>query len=230
MTEDSEKYDQIISDYTTTVTHDLNAHLRHIMQYGELLKNEVGPERLGGDGTMYVNALIASTKRLQRLVNGLLSYAQILHIEEEKQNVDLNKLVAEVTADLQDEIKKSAATINIGALPMISVYPLRMKQLLHHLIRNAIKYRSAKDLVVTIGCTDKGTHYLFSVQDNGLGIAEKFQKVIFTPLKRLHSHDKIEGSGLGLAICAAAVKAHNGQIWVESNSGEGSTFFFTIPK
>ena len=81
-----------------------------------------------------------------------------------------------------------------------------------------------------IDCDDKNAYYLFSVRDNGIGIPEKYHATIFKPLKRLHSQDEIEGSGLGLAICEKAVQAHGGRIWIEPNTGEGSVFFFTIPK
>jgi chemotaxis family two-component system sensor kinase Cph1 len=225
----SAEHNQIISDYTYAVTHDLNAHLRHIMQYGELLKMEE-KDRLSADGIMYVDKLIVSTKRLRQLINDLLSYAHVLHIKEEKEELDLNKTVTEVVEEIT-AAKENNATINTGLLPVMAVYPTSIKQLFHHLITNALVYRGAEDLVITIGCVDKGTHYLFSVQDNGIGIAEEYREIIFNPLKRLHSHDKIEGSGLGLAICEKAVEAHCGRIWVESNpTGEGSMFFFTITK
>jgi light-regulated signal transduction histidine kinase (bacteriophytochrome) len=223
------KHDQAMSDYTYTVTHDLNAHLRHIMQYGELLQTEE-KDRLSTDGAMYVDRLVVSTKRLQRLVNDLLSYASTLHREEEKEPVDLNAIVAEVTGKMADLIEAAHAKINVGVLPTLPAYRLRIAQIFSHLISNAIKYRSEKDPVITIDCVDKKTHYLFSVRDNGMGIPEKFSKQIFTPLKRLHAHDKIEGSGLGLAVCEKAVEAHGGKIWVESTPGEGAVFFFTLPR
>jgi light-regulated signal transduction histidine kinase (bacteriophytochrome) len=228
-TPEQKEHDQILAEYTYTVSHDLKAHLRHISQYGDLLKKEVG-DRLGADGTMYVNKLIISTKRLQQLVNDLLSYAQVLHIKEKKQELDLNKTVAEVMGSMMEVIEKNNVKINVSELPTICVYPFRIMQIFSHLIENAIMYRSTKDPVVTIECVDKTTYYLFSVRDNGIGIPEKYHAVIFRALKRLHSHDKIEGSGLGLAICERAVKAHGGRIWVESSPEEGSIFFFTIPK
>jgi len=226
---DSAEHNQIMSDYTYTVTHDLNAHLRHIMQYGELLKIEE-KDRLSADGAMYVDKLIVSTKRLHQLVNDLLAYAHILQIKEEKEILDLHKTVAEVIRNMAGLIEETRTKINVGDLPVISAYRFCMSQLFTNLITNAINYHAAEDPVITIECVDKKTHYLFSVQDNGMGIPEKYHKAVFTPLKRFHSHDKIEGSGLGLAICEKALEAHDGRIWVESHPDEGSAFFFTIAK
>ncbi len=226
---EKKKCDQAISEYTYTVSHSLNAPLRHIIQYGDLLKDEVG-SRLGADGSMYVNKLIISTKRLQRLVNDLLAYAHILHFKEEKQWMDLNKIAAEVIEGMTVLIEESHATINIGNLPAIYVYPFRMRQLFHCLIDNAIKYRSTKDPVINIECIDESRRYLFSFRDNSIGVPHEHYKSVFKALKRLHSQDDINGSGLGLAICEKAVEAHGGQIWVESLPEEGSVFFFTIPK
>jgi signal transduction histidine kinase len=104
-----------------------------------------------------------------------------------------------------------------------------MTQIFRHLLSNAIKYRGKENPVITIDCVNKNGYYLFSVRDNGIGIPEKYQHIIFKPLKRLHAPDEIEGSGLGLAICEKAVLAHGGRIWVESKPGEGSVFFFIIP-
>lgn len=222
------KCDEIISDYTYAVTHDLNAPLRHIIQYGTLLKEEVA-ERLGPNGTMYVNKLIASTERLRQLVNDLLSYAEIIHIKEEKQDIDLNKTLAEARERLSSLIEENHAIINAAPLPTIDGYYFRMLQIFYHLIRNAINYRSAAEPVIAIEYVDTNTHYLFSVRDNGQGIPEKLHTAIFKALKRLHSNDQITGSGLGLSICEKAVMAHGGRIWVEANPAGGSVFFFTIP-
>jgi len=226
---EEKKNDRILSEYTYTVAHNLNAPLRHIIQYGELLKKEVG-SGLGTDGTMYVDKIILGTKRLRGLVNDLLSYAQITHIVEKKQKQDINKIATEVIADIIPLIEETHAIVNVACLGTIDVHPFRMEQILRNLIINAITYRSAKDPVITIESHDKGKYYLFSVRDNGIGIAEKDRDVIFSALKRLYSQDKIEGSGLGLAICRAAVEAHGGRIWVESAPDEGSIFFFTISK
>ena len=224
-----EKYHRSMSEYAGTMAHDLKAPLRHIMQYCELLKEEVAT-RLDTSGIKYVDKLIVSTQRLQQLVDDLMSYAQSVYTEEEKQELDFNKAVQNVLECLDFMVEESHASIKVGNLPVMSVYPSGIRQLFRNLIINAIKYRSEKDPLITIEGVDKGTHYQFSVRDNGIGIPKDHHESIFQPFKRLHRQEEIEGTGLGLSICTRIIEMHKGRIWVESTLGEGATFFFTIPK
>lgn len=224
-----EKNDGIIAEYTETVTHDLNAPLRHIMQYGFFLKNEAG-DRLGADGLLYLDRMLASARRLQRLVNDLSAFARIIHLKEERQELSLDIVFTEALQHLTPPIRETGARINISPLPVVSAFPYRMAQIAYHLIDNAIKYRSPEIPVVEVECVNAGEYWLFSVKDNGIGIAQEWQEAVFKALKRLHSQDDIDGSGLGLSICAAAIAAHGGGIWIASNPGPGLTVFFTLPK
>ncbi len=224
-----EKSNQTLSEYTASLVHDLKAPLRHIMQYCEFLKEEAGG-RLDGNGMGYVNRLIVSTKRLQQLVDDLLSFSRISRELEELQELDLNEAVSEAIAELDFMIRESGAVIHVGALPSLPVHLPYIKQLFRNLLTNAIKYRGDKDPVITIDCADKGAYYLFSVRDNGIGISKEFHETIFTPFKRLHAQEVIEGSGLGLSICKRIIELYKGRIWVESTPGEGAAFFFSIPK
>ncbi len=132
--------------------------------------------------------------------------------------------------DLQDSIDEAKAYIVANDLPRVTGHPSRLRQLLNNLIVNALRYKSAAPPVIGISVAVLENEYLFSVQDNGIGIPAEYQSMVFEPLKRLHSRDEIEGSGLGLAACRSIVQLHGGRIWVESTQGEGATFFFTLPK
>jgi light-regulated signal transduction histidine kinase (bacteriophytochrome) len=132
---------------------------------------------------------------------------------------------------LEEPIRDTKATIQAANLPVLTAFPMRMKQLFQNLVSNAIKYRSPdRPPVITVTARDKGNEYQFSVEDNGVGIEPEYANVIFQAFKRLHTRDEIEGSGLGLSICRKIIEMHGGAIWVESDPGKGSTFYFTIPK
>jgi light-regulated signal transduction histidine kinase (bacteriophytochrome) len=154
-----------------------------------------------------------------------------MNAKEEKVPVDCGAVVAEVLESFEEPVKESGAKIVATNLPVVTAGPLRMKQMFQNLISNALKYRSPdRDLVVTVSAEDKGSEYLFSVADNGLGIDPAHRTTIFQPFKRLHSRDEIEGTGLGLSICRKIAEIHQGRIWVDSEPGKGSVFYFTIPK
>jgi signal transduction histidine kinase len=221
---------QALSEFTHTASHDLKAPLRHIGSYCQIILEEYG-DKLGDKGAEYVRRLGVNAKRLQALVDDLLAYSEAMNAKEEKVPVDCGAVVAEVLESFEEPVKESGAKIVATNLPVVTAGPLRMKQMFQNLISNALKYRSPdRDLVVTVSAEDKGSEYLFSVADNGLGIDPAHRTTIFQPFKRLHSRDEIEGTGLGLSICRKIAEIHQGRIWVDSEPGKGSVFYFTIPK
>jgi signal transduction histidine kinase len=226
---DLEKSNRSLSEFAHIVSHDLKAPLRRIVSYCDLLREEA-KGKLEGDAAGYVDRLSANALRLQRFINDLLEFSRVMHAQEEIKEVDLNKLVQEILEDLDPLIEESGAKIDVSPLPVISAYPLRLRQLFMNLINNAIKYRSKTEPVVKVGCEERAGDYLFWVQDNGLGIPKEYQANIFQAFQRLHTHDAIEGTGLGLSICKQVVAMHKGQIGVESEAGKGSKFWFTISK
>lgn len=221
---------QALSEFSHTASHDLKAPLRHIVSYCNLIKEDFA-DKLDAQGLEYIKRLSVNAQRLQRLVDDLLAYSEAANSREEKTAVDCNALVAEVVEILEEPIRETGATIDAAGLPVVTAFPLRMKQLFQNLLSNALKYRAAdRAPVITIKAKDKGTEYQFSVEDNGCGIDPEFANVIFQPFKRLHTRDEIEGTGLGLSICRKIMEMHQGGIWVESEPGKGSVFYFTIPK
>ena len=221
---------QALSEFSHTASHDLKAPLRHIVSYCNLIKEDFA-EKLDAQGLEYIKRLSVNAQRLQRLVDDLLAYSEATNAREEKGQVDCNTLMAEAIEVLEEPIEETKATVNAPGLPVITAFPLRMKQLFQNLLSNALKYRSPERApVITVRSKDMGAEYQFAFEDNGLGIEPEHAGIIFQAFKRLHTRDEIEGSGLGLSICRKIVEMHGGNIWVESEPGKGAVFYFTIPK
>jgi light-regulated signal transduction histidine kinase (bacteriophytochrome) len=218
-----------LSEYGHAVAHDLKAPLRHIVTYSGMLRDLYAP-KLDDNGIRLLDRLAVNAKRAARLADDLLAYAEASEPRDEKTSVDLNAIYNDTVNELHDDIDATKAYVVANELPQVAGYPSRLRQLLQNLIVNALRYKGAAPPVVGISVSALEREYLFSVQDNGIGIAPEYKLQIFEPLKRLHSRDDIDGSGLGLAACRRIVEAHGGRIWVESREGEGTTFFFTLPK
>ncbi len=225
---DLEKSNRALSEFAHIVSHDLKAPLRRMVSYCDLLKEEA-KGKLDGEAEKYVDRLGANAVRLQRFINDLLEFSRVMHAQEELKETDLKKMVGEILEDLEPLIEENKATITTGDLPVIPIYPLRLRQLFLNLISNAIKYRGKADPVIHVGYEDRGSDYFFYVQDNGMGIPEKYQQNIFEAFQRLHTHDAIEGTGLGLSICRKVVAMHGGEVGLESKEGKGSKFFSRSP-
>jgi signal transduction histidine kinase len=226
---DLEKSNRALSEFAHIVSHDLKAPLRRIVSYCDLLKEEA-KDKLEGESAGYIDRLSANAVRLQRFINDLLEFSRIMHAQEELKEIDLDKLIQEIMEDLEPLVEETRAKVTIGKMPQVMAYPLRIRQLFLNLISNALKYHGKTDPVVAVSAEDRGSHWLFSVEDNGMGIPKEYQKNIFQAFQRLHSHDAIEGTGLGLSICQQVVAMHGGEIGLESDSGKGAKFFFTLPK
>jgi light-regulated signal transduction histidine kinase (bacteriophytochrome) len=173
--------------------------------------------------------ILDGANRMEQLINGLLRYAALGQDRPPNAPVCMNGVVTAAISDLQHSITESGAQIKFSDLPTVQGDPIQLLQLLQNLITNGIKYRNASlPPVIQIAAIHDGRSWKFSVKDNGQGISPEYHALIFGLLKRLHGND-VPGTGLGLAICKKIVEQHGGRIWVESQAGAGSTFFFTIP-
>jgi len=162
---------------------------------------------------------------------GIMELARTVNsVTENAVDVDMRAIAESAIANLGQAIHESGASIDVDDLPTIRANESAIVRLFQNLIANAIKYRSDRQPEVHISAALRNEEYVFSVRDNGIGIDPRYCDKIFEPFRRLHGNSQYEGSGLGLATCRRIVGALNGRIWVESNPGEGSTFFFTIPK
>ncbi|HEY8963611.1 MAG TPA: ATP-binding protein [Alphaproteobacteria bacterium] len=216
-----------MSDFAHTASHDLKAPLRRIAAYCDMLQEDAA-SRLNDDDKGILDRMSTNARRMQQLIDKLLAYSKITTQQEDRQEVDLNNLVRDVIEECAQE--GAADKIVAGDLPKAHAYPEKIRQVIINLVGNAQKYRDpSRPLEVHIDGMDVTDHILMSVADNGIGIAPEYHQAIFQDFKRLHTQDDIEGTGLGLTICRKIVQMHGGDIWVESEPGKGSTFYFTLP-
>jgi light-regulated signal transduction histidine kinase (bacteriophytochrome) len=187
--------------------------------------------QLGQSGTQYISFAVEGATRMEQLLHDLRDYWRVSEHDDKVEHmpVDMNQVLNQVVANLASAIRESGATITRGALPVVAGERGAFVQLLQNLMSNAIKYRvPGRTPEVHVGASRKGTEWVFCVRDNGEGIAPQYHQTIFGIFKRLHAR-QVSGTGIGLALCQKIVERHGGHIWVESEPGRGSTFFFTVP-
>lgn len=217
-----------LEQFSYVASHDLQEPLRSLVSFTELLETEYAG-KLGGNGEFYVEFISKSSKRMQQLVKGLLDYSRIGK-EKKIILINCNQIVNEVLSDMMVTIKESNAEIIVHDLPILKGYETELRQLFQNLISNALKFMK-KDISPKIHFFAKKqeNEWLFSIQDNAIGIDENNIHKLFVIFKRFNNRDEYEGTGIGLAHCKKIVELHGGTIWADSKLGEGSTFNFTIP-
>lgn len=207
-------------------SHDLQEPLRKITTLSEMLR-----ERFGNTGDPDMNRVVASicssSARMRALIIDLLTYSRVTRKGLDTAQLDLNDIVSDVLSDL--ESRPPDATITVDPLPKIEANTFQIRQLFQNLIANALKFRGNERPRVRITAKTNGAMWTFGVQDNGIGIDPKYTEQIFDVFQRLHTRDAYPGTGIGLAICRKIVEQNGGRIWVESEPGRGSTFYFTWP-
>lgn len=216
-----------LEQFAYITSHDLQEPLRTINSFVEMIEKK---HSLNFDNTVndYFKFITEATNRMRKLINSLLEYSR-LGKNKQYINTNLNTLLKEVLDDIRANISENNAKIEIETLPTIYVDVVEIRQLFQNLILNAIKFRQ-KDVIpeIRISAKKEKEYWLFAVHDNGIGIDEKHNKKIFQIFQRLHNRKDYEGLGIGLAFCEKIVEMHDGSIWVESEKGKSSTFYFTI--
>lgn len=220
---------QELERFTYIASHDLQEPLLSLISFSKLLEEEYG-EKLDEEGKLFIQFIYNSATRMRSLISGLMEYNRI-NLKEILDPSDFNVLVKDVQDDLNDQIKKYKAIITIQKLPTLHCYPTFIRILFQNLISNAIKF-TTKEVIpqIEISCVERKEDWLFQVADNGIGIPVKNLQEIFMVFKRLHKEQNYAGLGIGLAHCKKIAEIHNGDIWVDSIEGAGSTFYFTISK
>ncbi len=216
-----------IEEFTYIVTHDLKSPLSNINSIAKELQNlsEKGEIK---NSESYLKHLTGNSYRMTKLVQSLMEYAEI-GSSELMTEVDCNVIVSEVMEDLSEQIKKSNAKIQVGELPKIIGNEREIRMVFQNIIDNALKFRIEEENPhIIIAVDQRPGHYLFSIQDNGIGIPVEQKGNVFNAFQRLHNQNEYEGSGIGLYGCKRVIDIHRGRIWVESEENKGSTFFFTI--
>lgn len=217
-----------LEQFAAVASHDLRSPLTSISAYAQLLEFR-NLKRLDPESIDYLEKILKLCDRMNLLIGDLLSYAQLNQTQEPFNPIPCKAIVAQACENLATEISQNQAEIIYGDLPAIKGAESQLVQLFQNLIGNAIKYRREESPKIHINAQLKEDCYLFTVKDNGLGIADKDREEIFQVFKRLHGQGKYSGTGIGLAICRKIIERHGGSIWIESQLGEGSTFYFTLP-
>ena len=197
--------------------------------YTQLLGRRCG-NLLDPDAHDFIKYTLDGTQRMEMLLRDLLAYTQAVNIRgTPDRRAESREALQKAVANLQTMIEKTDATIRVGELPAVRAYDVHLVQLFQNLVGNALKYRSSAPPMIEIGAEPENDCWRFSVQDNGIGIAPRFHEQVFGLFKRLHSAQEYPGTGIGLAICQKLVERYGGRIWLESDEGRGTTFFFTLP-
>jgi light-regulated signal transduction histidine kinase (bacteriophytochrome) len=166
---------------------------------------------------------------MQVLIDDLLEFSRVTTRAKEPKPIDCEFLLNQALSDLELNIKENKATISHDPLPEVMADKIQLAQVFQNLVANAIKFHGEKAPKIHISAEKKASEWVFSVQDNGIGINPQYSEKIFEVFKRLHKRDEYPGTGIGLAVCKKIVDRHGGHIWVESEPGKGSTFYFTLP-
>ncbi|WP_022851175.1 ATP-binding protein [Limisalsivibrio acetivorans] len=228
-TDELERSNEELEQFAYIASHDLQEPLRMIASYTQLLKKRYS-DKLDEDAIEFIDYAVDGANRMQVLINDLLKYSRVGTKGEEFTHVNMNDVLDMVKANLKAPIEETGAVVEHGKLPTIMADSSQMVQLFQNLIGNAIKFRKEGETPkIEIFTEKKGKFFRFGVKDNGIGIEEKYLERIFVIFQRLHTRDEFPGTGIGLAICKKIVERHGGEITVESISGEGSTFLFTLP-
>ncbi len=217
-----------LEQFAYVASHDLQEPLRMVSSFTQLLEKQY-KDKLDETALEYINFAVDGAQRMQVLIKDLLTYSRVNTKGDEFEEVYLDKVLDEVFLNLELRIEANHAVITRESLPKICADYSQMVQLFQNLIGNALKYRSKETPQIHISTQKKDKYWLFSVEDNGIGIDPKYANRIFMIFKRLHTNEEYEGTGIGLAICKRIIERHNGKIWVESKPEKGSTFYFTIP-
>jgi len=222
-----EAANQELADFAHVVSHDLKAPLRAIDSLAKWLAADY-KDKFDDEGREQLNLLLGRVKRMHDLIDGILQYSRAGRIREEEVEVDLAELVPAVI-DLLSPPPLIRVTVETP-LPAVVIEPTRISQVFQNLLSNAVKYMDKPEGLVRVGCTEDGGFWKFHVSDNGPGIEEKDRQRVFQLFQTLKPRDEADSTGVGLAVVKKAVEMYGGRVWIESKVGEGSTFYFTLPK
>lgn len=221
---------QDLQQFAYAASHDLREPLRTIATCLQLARHRLFGATLDAEVEQLLDTTVVGAQRMHALVDALLEYSRAGEVTESTvEPVPVEGVVADAIAGLRSAIAETNAAVSCGPLPVVEANRLHLMQVFQNLIGNALKYRSDAPPRVAVSAADDGQHWVFSVQDNGIGIPREYQSQIFGIFKRLHGTE-YPGTGIGLATCKKIVDRHGGTIWVESEPGKGSRFSFTLPR
>ncbi len=224
-----ERSNSDLQQFAYVASHDLQEPLRAVAGYCQLIETRLrdNPDE---DVQTFLGHAIEGAKRMRALINSLLDYARVETQGKGFEAVDMKDPLREACANLQVAIEESSAEVVVGDVPTVQGDRDQLVRLFQNLIGNAIKFRGDDVPRIRVASEENADHWLFSVRDNGIGLEQQYADRIFVIFQRLHARSKYPGTGLGLAITKRIVERHGGRMWVESQPGVGSTFFFTLPR
>jgi PAS domain S-box-containing protein len=218
-----------LEQFAYVASHDLQEPLRMVSSYTQLLAERY-KDQLDDKARQYIDYAVDGAVRMQRLINDLLVYSRVHSRGAAPVATDSHAVLGEALANLTAAIGESGALVTNDDLPTVVADPTQLLQLFQNLVGNAIKFRGPAPPRVHVSARDLGHEWIFTVQDNGIGIDPQYASRLFVIFQRLHTRQEYPGTGIGLALCRRVVERHGGRIWFESEPGKGSTFFFTFPK
>jgi signal transduction histidine kinase len=222
-----------MDEYTYVISHDLKEPLRGIEGFSRFLSDKYR-DKLDEEGKHFIDRIRGSALRMQCLINDLLKFSRMSQQRHPLETVGFNTLLLRVRANLQYALEAKKVDLRVDKLPMVICDGTAMTEVFHNLLSNAIKYNDKPHPIIEIGCAEKpnpetgAPEHEFYVRDNGIGIKAEYFEKIFQIFQRLHRDE--EGTGIGLTIVRRVVEWHGGRVWLESVEGQGTTFYFTLPR
>jgi chemotaxis family two-component system sensor kinase Cph1 len=214
--------------FAYVASHDLQEPLNQVANYVQLLEMRYEAE-LDADAKEFIGYVVEGVILMQTLIDDVLAYCNVDTLGITFQVTEVETALNRTLKNLRQRIVETGAIITHDPLPAVMADETQLIQLFLNLIGNAIKFHGSQSPRIHISAKRLEDEWLFSVQDNGIGLDPQFSDRIFTIFQRLHTRDKYPGTGIGLAICKKIIECHRGRIWVESQLGRGATFYFTIP-
>ncbi|MEO7924458.1 MAG: PAS domain S-box protein [Chitinophagaceae bacterium] len=219
-----------LEQFAYVASHDLQEPLRMVTSFLTQLEKKYG-DIVGDKGKQYIHYAVDGAKRMRQIILDLLEFSRAGRAEDKLEEVDMNVLMEEILALYHKQIQAEKVDIRFSALPVLKTFRTPVSQLFQNLVGNSLKYfKEGAIPEISISAKDTGTHWQFAVSDNGIGIDPQYFDKVFIIFQRLHNKEEYSGTGMGLAICKKIIDSLGGKIWVESEEGKGSTFYFTIPK
>jgi PAS domain S-box-containing protein len=219
-----------LEQFAYVASHDLQEPLRMVTSFMTQLEKKYG-DVVDDKGRQYIHFAVDGARRMRHIILDLLEFSRVGRTEDDLEDVNFNKQINEILALYRRQIEELQAQVIFENLPVFQTYKTPIRQIFQNLVSNSLKYHAVDTPpVIIISCNETKTHYQFSVKDNGIGIAPEYFDKIFIIFQRLHNKDEYSGTGMGLAITKKIIENLGGKIWVESEEGKGSTFYFTLLK
>lgn len=225
-----ERSNNELERFAYIASHDLKSPLRNVISFLSLIKRKLKKKEPDQDLEEYLRFASNNAHQMHNLIQDVLEFSRFDRKETKNTEVDLNESLIMVMQNLQETMEKKNAVVFAQSLPIIEGNSVRILQLFQNLVGNGIKYNANPKPRVIVGHRMDKTSHVFSVIDNGIGISEQYHQQIFEMFKRLHTREEYQGTGIGLALCKKIVDNMDGEIWLESEEGKGTTFYFSIPK